>query len=88
MKRDTWAAPGLGPEFTHEYVLGLIRWFETEFQTPAEPFHLNTILYVSEPAAFVRNLKATLAQGPSGPRAMYGGIQQDLWNLRRLFGQQ
>ena len=86
MQKDSWAAPGLGPEFTHQYVLDLIRWFETEFQPPAAGFQFNSILYVAEPAAFVRSLKATLAQGPSGPRAMYGGIQQDLWNLKRIFG--
>ncbi|MNK46811.1 hypothetical protein D3C87_656020 [compost metagenome] len=86
MNRDSWAAPALGPEFTHQYVLDLIRWFETEFQVPTAGFQLNSILYVAGPEGFVRSLKATLAQGPSGPRAMYGAIQQDLQNLRRLFG--
>lgn len=56
---------------------GLIAWLAIA-PVPAERFQLDPWRVVSDPAAFVAGLKAAIAQGPDGPRARTGSLQDDL----------
>jgi hypothetical protein len=62
-----------------------IRWLET-WTPPAEPFQLSAGVTVADPAHFVAMLRGDLAEGPNGPRARHGVVQNDTRRLRELFG--
>ncbi len=64
-------------------MLTLIRWF-LGTRPPAEPFELSKGITVIRPALWWTALRRDLASGPRGPRARYGGLQQDLRRLAAL----
>ena len=53
---------------------------------PAEPFLLKRGVRISDPAMWWRNSIIDIRQGPEGPRARYGALQDDLWRVYRMFG--
>ena len=66
-------------------VLVIIEWLRNP-DPPAEPFRLDQVVSVSDPPLFWRTIKGDIAAGPTGPRARYGAIQDDLRRLSALFG--
>ena len=63
----------------------LIEWFQRT-TPPARPIELCRGVVVARPALWWTALKRDIADGPSGPRARYGALQQDLRRLAELFG--
>lgn len=53
-----------------------------------DPFTLRTGSRVTDPVRFARRLRADVAQGPDGPRARTGALQQDLRLLYQMFAVQ
>lgn len=76
----TWDATRFNRELTHKRVLQLVKWLEG-LDLPGEPFQLNSMSRVTDPAKFLAALRSEVAKGPKGPRAYYGAIQMDLLNL-------
>ena len=67
--------------------LELIGWFHSHRERLAvEPFDLKPGggIRVVEPALFYRSLEADIATGPDGPRARFGGLEDDLKCLRAV----
>ncbi len=61
----------------------LVEWFERT-PAPTQPFQLSPGVFVARPAHFWEALRRDIAAGPSGPRAKYGALQQDLRRLAAL----
>ncbi|MEE9297191.1 MAG: hypothetical protein V3W34_19805 [Phycisphaerae bacterium] len=59
-----------------------VAWFGS-WCPPAEPFQLKPGITILDPRRWQKSIAADIAQGPSGPRARYGALQDD---LRRLHG--
>ena len=51
---------------------------------PQVPFRLNDWTTVSDAARFLRSLQADIKRGPSGPRAFYGALQNELIELQQF----
>ncbi len=62
-------------------MLTLIRWF-LGTHPPSEPFELSKGVVVLKPALWWTATRRDIAAGPSGPRACYGALQQDLRRLK------
>ena len=63
---------------------GIAEWFLTA--TPlAEPFLLKRGVRITDPARWWRDTIIDIHQGPNGPRARYGALQDDLWRAWRMF---
>lgn len=50
---------------------------------PAAPFSPGPAATVTDHAKYLRTLQADIRRGPSGPRARYGALQDDLRRLQR-----
>ena len=61
------------------------KWFLPS-EAPTEPFQLKPGVTVARPALYWQRLRNDVLAGPSGPRAFYGAIQDDLACLYQLFG--
>jgi hypothetical protein len=66
------------PPDAHE----LINWF-MELETPAEPFYLESHIYVHDPEKFFVSLRQEIAIGPASPRGRNGVLLHDLNILRK-----
>ena len=64
---------------------GLIEWFAS-WVPLAEPFQLKLGITILDPQRWRQSIAADIAQGPSGQRARYGALQDDLRRLHGLFG--
>ena len=53
----------------------------------AEPFVLKQGITILDPRRWQQSIAADIAQGPSGPRARYVALEDDLKRLHALFGQ-
>lgn len=53
---------------------------------PTTGFRLYPGSLVTDPAAWLESLRRDVARGPDGPRARLGTLQQDIYQLRQLFG--
>ena len=69
-----------------------VEWFR-DSEPPAEPFVLvwsgrgqRPAVKITDPEAYWQRLTLDVAQGPTGPRARYGALQDDLKRLHGLFG--
>ncbi len=62
-----------------------VAWFAS-WSPPAEPFVLKPGNTVLDPHRWRQSIAADIAQGPCGPRARYGALQDDLRRLHGLFG--
>ena len=51
---------------------------------PPVPFRLNAWTTVSVTGRFLRSLQADIERGPSGPRAFYGALQNELIKLQQF----
>ena len=63
-----------------------VAWFAS-WTPPAEPFQLKPGITILDPHRWRQSIAADIAQGPSGPRARYGALQDDLRRLHELFGE-
>lgn len=63
----------------------IVKWFLAA-TPPAEPFVLKPAVRITQPPRWWRDTIADIAAGPAGPRARYGGLQDDLWRAYRMFG--
>lgn len=59
-------------------------WFLAS-ESPTEPFKLKPGVTVARPAPYWRQMRADVMAGPTGPRAFYGAIQDDLQCLFERF---
>ncbi len=62
----------------------VVRWF-VDATPPAEPFLLKRGVRITDPARWWRDTIIDIHQGPNGPRARYGALQDDLWRAWRMF---
>ena len=62
----------------------IVEWFLIA-EPPAEPFLLKQGIRITDPARWWRNTIIDIRQGPEGPRARYGALQDDLWRVWRMF---
>ncbi len=62
-----------------------VAWFGSWAPT-AEPFQLKPGITILDPQRWRQSIAADMAQGPSGPRARYGALQDDLRRLHKRFG--
>lgn len=61
----------------------LIDWFQSQWERlPIEPFGLKPGVRVVDAVLFYRSLNTDISSGPTRPRAKYGGLVDDLKNLR------
>ncbi len=61
----------------------LIDWFQSHWERlPTKPFGLKPGVQVVDVALFYRSLNTDISSGPTGPRAKYGGLTDDLEKLR------
>ncbi|MBU0761865.1 MAG: hypothetical protein KKD39_02465 [Candidatus Altiarchaeota archaeon] len=64
----------------------LISWFCSGLPNfPSDPFTLSQARHIVEPRKFYRALEKDISQGPGGPRARYGALQDDIKKLQTLF---
>lgn len=61
----------------------LIDWFLKQ-KPPEKPFGLNYVQTVIDPTKYFDSLLRVINNGPKGPRAIFGTLQQDLRNLRSI----
>lgn len=62
----------------------LIDWFLAEKHLPRGPYALRSGTTVINDFVFYERLKAEIAGGPSSPRAMLGGLFDDLECLKEV----
>ncbi len=62
-----------------------VAWFAS-WSPPGEPFQLKPGITILDPRRWRQSIAADIAQGPSGPRARYGALQDDLRRLHAMFG--
>ncbi len=67
-------------------MLTLIRWF-LRTHPPVAPFELCRGVTILRPALWWTATRRDITAGPSGPRARYGALQQDLRRLAALMKQ-
>lgn len=71
------------PETWDASTAELIDWFQSHWERlPTEPFGLKPGVRVVDAALFYRSLNTDISSGPTGPRAKYGGLADDLKCLR------
>ena len=63
-----------------------VEWFLSA-EPPTEPFQLKQAVYVVHPALFWQRIRAEVPARPTGLRAHYGTLQDDLWCLYEMFGE-
>ena len=61
-----------------------VEWFLAS-ESPAAPFQLKPGITILDPHRWRQSITADIAQGPSGPRARYGALQDDLKRLHAMF---
>jgi len=59
----------------------LVEWFMMQ-EAPVEPFYLEPHQRVLDPVKYFHSLRQDIATGPTGARAKYGTLQDDLRKLR------
>lgn len=62
----------------------LIEWFLT-IEAPSQPFEISRAVVIQRPDKWWVFIHQDIEQGPSGPRARYGALQNDLGRLRAYF---
>ena len=65
----------------------IMAWFRSA-TPPAEPFLLKQGITISNPQRWWADIIADIGDGPEGPRARYGALQDDLWRAWQMFGPQ
>jgi len=74
------------PEFSAED-LAVFAWFAfNRGSLPTEPFQLDQGRHVSNPKKFYDALERSVAEGPAGPRSLYGALLSDIKRLKELYG--
>ena len=63
----------------------IIRWFGST-KLPVNPFNLCVCVRVTNPARFYSSLREDIGNGPDGPRARTGALQEDLRLLYEQIG--
>lgn len=66
----------------------LIAWFNSVTDLPNEAFQLKDAIQINCPQKFYDSLREEIDKGPSGARALFGSIQNDLLCLKKLMAKQ
>lgn len=69
-------------------VQSLVDWFLTLEPRLISPFHLEDHRHISDPVKFCAALRLDISRGPTGPRARYGALQDDLRKLKSHFSRE
>jgi len=61
-----------------------IEWFNSELTLPRAPFELKLGVTICDSQKYLKSLKEDIDEGPTGPRSLFGALQDDLINLQRV----
>lgn len=62
----------------------LIKWFQVAKDLPSTPFQLKPGSKIEDCEKYYASIRTDISAGPKGTRALYGALQDDLKNLKRI----